>query len=90
MTTFPTCNLEHAVVLLFWRIRKILNPFILSCTEPGEDPFLKLRESKKERVSKQEKNQLENLKRAAKQGGKGALPRFVFLSILQYPLLIEV
>lgn len=42
--------------------------------EPGEDPFLKLRESKKERVAKQDKNQLENLKRAAKQGGKGALP----------------
>ncbi|KAG0592819.1 hypothetical protein KC19_1G283400 [Ceratodon purpureus] len=42
--------------------------------EPGEDPFAKLKESKKERVAKQEKNQLENLKRAAKQGGKGALP----------------
>lgn len=50
------------------------------CTEPGEDPFLKLRENKKERVAKQEKNQLENLKRAAKVGGKAALPRFV----LQY------
>lgn len=47
---------------------------------PGEDPFAKLRESKKERVVKQEKNQLENLKRAAKQGGKGALPRCVIFS----------
>ena len=47
----------------------------LPSAEPGEDPFAKLRESKKERVAKQEKNQLENLKRAAKQGGKGALPR---------------
>ena len=41
---------------------------------------MKLRENKKERVAKQEKNQLENLKRAAKVGGKAALPRFV----LQY------
>ena len=47
--------------------------------EPGEDPFAKLKESKKERVAKQEKNQLENLKRAAKQGGKGALPRYIIL-----------
>lgn len=50
---------------------------VLVCTEPGEDPFLKLRENKKERVAKQEKNQLENLKRAAKVGGKAALPRCV-------------
>lgn len=50
---------------------------VLVCIEPGEDPFLKLRESKKERVAKQEKNQLENLKRAAKVGGKAALPRCV-------------
>jgi regulator of ribosome biosynthesis len=50
--------------------------------EPGVDPFLKLRADKKERVAKQEKNQLENLKRAAKIGGKGALPRYPSIPLL--------
>lgn len=41
----------------------------------GEDPFAKRKDEKKQRVAKQEKNQLANLKQAAKAGGKGALPR---------------
>ncbi|KAL4446233.1 hypothetical protein ABPG77_003040 [Micractinium sp. CCAP 211/92] len=40
----------------------------------GEDPFTKQRQEKKERVKKQEKQQLANLKAAAKAGGAGALP----------------
>lgn len=44
---------------------------------PGEDPFAKRRTDKKNRVEKQEKNRMQNLKQAAK---VGALPRFVFLS----------
>lgn len=62
--------------------------FASPSAEPGEDPFAKLKESKKERVAKQEKNQLENLKRAAKQGGKGALPRCVILS--HYSIVVSV
>jgi len=41
-------------------------------TEPGVDPFAQRRQEKKKRVEKQEKNRLENLKKAAK---VGALPR---------------
>ena len=44
---------------------------------PGEDPFAKRRTDRKNRVEKQEKNRLQNLKQAAK---VGALPRFAFLS----------
>ena len=44
--------------------------------EVGSDPFAQRISEKKSRVAKQEKNQLENLKRAAKIGGKGALPRY--------------
>lgn len=40
---------------------------------PGEDPFAKRREAKKNRVEKQDKNRLQNLKQAAK---VGALPRY--------------
>lgn len=40
----------------------------------GEDPFTKQRQAKKERVKKQTKQQLGNLKAAAKAGGAGALP----------------
>ena len=39
-----------------------------------EDPFTRLRREKKERVKKQETQQLSNLKSAVKSGGKGALP----------------
>lgn len=50
---------------------------IFGCsTEVGEDPFAKRTAEKKEKVKKQEKNRLENLKRAAK---TGALPRFHLL-----------
>ena len=48
----------------------------MSCAEVGSDPFAQRLSEKKSRVAKQEKNQLENLKRAAKIGGKGALPRY--------------
>ena len=41
-------------------------------TEPGVDPFAQRRQEKKKRVEKQEKNRLENLKKAEK---VGALPR---------------
>jgi len=41
--------------------------------EPGVDPFAKRVAEKKERVHKNQKNQLQNLKTAAK---AGALPRF--------------
>ena len=41
--------------------------------EPGVDPFAKRVAEKKERVQKNQKNQLQNLKTAAK---AGALPRF--------------
>lgn len=40
--------------------------------EPGEDPFAKRKAEKKQRVEKQEKNRLQNLKQAMK---AGALPR---------------
>lgn len=41
---------------------------------PGEDPFSKLRKDKKERVNRQQKQQLTNLKGAVKAHGKGVLP----------------
>lgn len=47
--------------------------------EPGQDPFAKRRAEKKQRVEKQEKNRLHNLKDAAK---AGALPRFLCPSIM--------
>jgi hypothetical protein len=66
----PSHICAESVLLMFW------------LSEPGVDPFLKLRADKKERVAKQEKNQLENLKRAAKIGGKGALPRYLSIPLL--------
>jgi hypothetical protein len=66
----PSHICVESVLLMFW------------LSEPGVDPFLKLRADKKERVAKQEKNQLENLKRAAKIGGKGALPRYLSIPLL--------
>ncbi|KAI3432847.1 hypothetical protein D9Q98_010431 [Chlorella vulgaris] len=41
---------------------------------PGEDPFTKQRQDKKERAKKQQKQQLANLKAAVKAGGMAALP----------------
>jgi hypothetical protein len=42
--------------------------------QPGEDPFTKQRQDKKERVKKQQKQQLANVKAAVKAGGMAALP----------------
>lgn len=51
--------------------------------EVGEDPFAKRNAEKKERVKKQEKNRLENLKRAAK---TGALPSHIQLAATALPI----
>ena len=46
----------------------------------GEDPFTKHRKEKKERVRRQEERRLTNLKNAAKEGGKRALPATISLA----------
>ncbi|KAJ4957404.1 hypothetical protein NE237_024515 [Protea cynaroides] len=51
--------------------------------EPGEDPFAKRQVEKKERVEKQEKNRLQNLKKAAK---VGALPSHIQLAATALPI----
>ncbi|KAJ9552367.1 hypothetical protein OSB04_016412 [Centaurea solstitialis] len=51
--------------------------------EPGVDPFAKRRSEKKQRVEKQEKNRLYNLKEAAK---VGALPSHVQLAATALPI----
>ncbi|KAK1403546.1 Ribosome biogenesis regulatory protein [Heracleum sosnowskyi] len=51
--------------------------------EPGQDPFAKRRTEKKQRVEKQEKNRLHNLKDAAK---VGALPSHVQLAATSLPI----
>ncbi|KAL8149717.1 ribosome biogenesis regulatory protein homolog [Apium graveolens] len=51
--------------------------------EPGQDPFAKRRADKKQRVEKQEKNRLHNLKDAAK---VGALPSHVQLAATSLPI----
>ncbi|XP_040385344.1 ribosome biogenesis regulatory protein homolog [Oryza brachyantha] len=51
--------------------------------EPGVDPFAQRREEKKQRVEKQEKNRLENLKKAAK---AGALPSHIQLAATALPI----
>lgn len=51
--------------------------FYLPLVEPGEDPFAKRQADKKQRVEKQERNRLQNLKQAAK---VGALPRLTSYS----------
>ncbi|KAK3132633.1 hypothetical protein QOZ80_6AG0525420 [Eleusine coracana subsp. coracana] len=51
--------------------------------EPGVDPFAQRTEEKKKRVEKQEKNRLENLKRAAK---VGALPSHIQLAAKALPI----
>lgn len=45
-----------------------------SSWQVGEDPFTKQRQEKNERIKKQAKQQLTNLKAAAKAGGTAALP----------------
>ncbi|XP_059637983.1 ribosome biogenesis regulatory protein homolog [Cornus florida] len=50
---------------------------------PGEDPFAKRRSEKKQRVEKQEKNRLQNLKQAEK---VGALPSHVQLAARALPI----
>lgn len=51
--------------------------------EPGQDPFSKRKTEKKERVGKQEKNRLQNLKQAMK---AGALPSHVQLAATALPI----
>lgn len=51
--------------------------------EPGEDPFSRKKTEKKARVQKNEKSQLENLKKAAK---VGALPSTVQLAATSLPI----
>ncbi|XP_057465152.1 ribosome biogenesis regulatory protein homolog [Actinidia eriantha] len=51
--------------------------------EPGEDPFAKRRAEKKQRVEKQEKHRLQNLKQAAK---VGALPSHIQLAATALPI----
>ncbi|CAO1947052.1 unnamed protein product [Urochloa humidicola] len=51
--------------------------------EPGVDPFAQRRQEKKQRVEKQEKNRLENLKKAAK---VGALPSHIQLAAKALPI----
>ena len=51
-----------------------------SSDKVGEDPFSKHKKDKKERVRKQEEKRLTNLKKAAKEGGKRALPATVSLA----------
>ncbi|KAF7148639.1 hypothetical protein RHSIM_Rhsim03G0247600 [Rhododendron simsii] len=51
--------------------------------EPGVDPFAKRREEKKQRVEKQEKHRLQNLKQAAK---VGALPSHIQLAATALPI----
>ncbi|KAF9615128.1 hypothetical protein IFM89_022058 [Coptis chinensis] len=51
--------------------------------EPGQDPFAKRQVEKKQRVEKQEKNRLQNLKQAAK---VGALPSHVQLAAKALPI----
>lgn len=51
--------------------------------EPGVDPFAKRRADKKQRVDKQEKNRLRNLKQTAK---AGALPSHVQLAATALPI----
>ena len=46
----------------------------------GEDPFTKHKKEKRERVRRQEERRLTNLKNAAKEGGKSALPATLSLA----------
>ena len=51
-----------------WQGRKIDCPFRSLAVQPGDDPFTKQRQEKKDRAKKQAKQQLGNLKAAAKAG----------------------
>jgi regulator of ribosome biosynthesis len=51
--------------------------------EPGVDPFAQRKEEKKKRVEKQEKNRVDNLKKAAK---VGALPSHIQLAAKALPI----
>lgn len=63
-----------------WSITKAFSFFTLGkLAEPGVDPFAKRKTDKKQRVDKQEKNRLKNLKEAQK---SGALPRYCLLEPL--------
>ncbi|KAI5058043.1 hypothetical protein GOP47_0026213 [Adiantum capillus-veneris] len=57
-----------------------------SSDELGTDPFAQRLAEKKSHIAKEAKNQLENLKRAAKVGGKGALPSTLQLSATSLPI----
>ncbi|MCO5562714.1 hypothetical protein L7F22_016345 [Adiantum nelumboides] len=59
---------------------------MLNDHELGADPFAQRRAEKKSHIAKEAKNQLENLKRAAKVGGKGALPSTLQLSATSLPI----
>ena len=50
----------------------------LQCPQVGEDPFTALAEARKERVKKNRKQQLENVKESVKKGG--GLPTTLKLS----------
>ena len=62
-------SLTYWIFHHFWNLSH-WPPSVLA--EPGVDPFAKRRADKKQRVDKQEKNRLRNLKQTAK---AGALPR---------------
>ncbi|CAM8979766.1 unnamed protein product [Rhodiola kirilowii] len=51
--------------------------------EPGQDPFAKRKEDKKQRVAKQERNRVQNLKAASK---VGALPSHIQLAARALPI----
>lgn len=42
--------------------------------QPGEDPFTQLRQEKRDRLKKQNKQQLANVKQAVKTSGAAAVP----------------
>lgn len=46
----------------------------LNNRQPGEDPFTQMRQEKRERIKTQHKQQLANVKQAAKAGGAAAVP----------------
>lgn len=48
--------------------------------QPGEDPFSKMKQERKQRVAANEGRQLANSKYALKHGGKGAVPNTLKLA----------
>lgn len=67
---FLSIDLKHQIIISHSYIMTWYWPF---CVDPREDPFAKRQVDKKKCVEKQDKNQLQNLKQAAKVGN---LPRF--------------